>query len=289
MQLSQTCILVVLMAMLGHTLADISCKLSIEKAKIRASDSHIRIRGRIDIDNEDCKPTTNKTKDVTTQVLLKSKKNLSFKDANDVVHSGNECTITAAWYNTPDEYRGSKKSTQVFVPLRFVTDVKCNKDNTDTASTTTAVTKSRTRTRRRTTTKKTSKKTTRKTTKKTTKRTTKKKTTKKSSSSSDNSNEHYSGQATFFTPNQGACGDWNDNDDYIAALSGSLYGSYSKKSSYCGKKVKVVNKANGKSVTVTVKDACESCDKTHIDLSPAAFGEIGDYDTGILKVDWYVY
>ncbi|OAD02238.1 hypothetical protein MUCCIDRAFT_144427, partial [Mucor lusitanicus CBS 277.49] len=98
----------------------------------------------------------------------------------------------------------------------------------------------------------------------------------------------YSGKATFFTPNQGACGDWNDNNDYIAAIGGSLYGSYSHKSKYCNKKVKVVNKANGKSVTVTIKDACESCDKTHIDLSPAAFAQIGKFDTGILKVDWYI-
>ncbi|KAG1441347.1 hypothetical protein G6F56_011527 [Rhizopus delemar] len=79
----------------------------------------------------------------------------------------------------------------------------------------------------------------------------------------------YNGEATFFTPDQGACGKWNDNYDMIVAVGGDIYGSFSKKSSVCGKKIKVTNKANKKSVQVTVTDACEGCAKTHIDLSPA--------------------
>lgn len=286
MQLSQSLVFIaILVAFIGTAVAQ-HCQLTIEKASLRASSTHLRIRGDIVVGNEKCKPTEDDDNDVTTTITFTSKKNLSFKDAKNVPHAGNKCTITANWYNNPDTYSSSTKDTQVFVPFRLVTDVKCNKDPKPTTSTK----KSKTTTKKRTTTKKTTTKkrttTTKKRTTTTKKKTTTKKTTTKKAESSGGM--HFSGTATFFTPNQGACGDWNDNDDLIAAVGGSLYGSYSKKSSLCNKKVKVTNKANGKSVTVTIKDACESCDKTHIDLSPGAFGKIGKFETGILKVDWSI-
>jgi hypothetical protein len=78
-----------------------------------------------------------------------------------------------------------------------------------------------------------------------------------------------SGTVTFFTPNTGACGKKNTNNDLIVALGSSYYGSFSKKSSYCGDQIYIETSDGKKHVTVTVADACESCAKDHLDLSPA--------------------
>ncbi|KAI8887375.1 hypothetical protein K501DRAFT_175572, partial [Backusella circina FSU 941] len=77
------------------------------------------------------------------------------------------------------------------------------------------------------------------------------------------------GIVTFFTPDTGACGKRNSASDYICALGGSYYGSYSSRSKYCGREILIKTKDGKKSVKVTVADACESCPKNHIDLSPA--------------------
>lgn len=235
-------ILAIFLCIINLTYAK-KCSLYIEKSKLKTSGDHFRIRGRISTGDHHCQSTAKDGTDITTTIQLVSKHSLSFKDAKGTKHSGKKCTIVASWYSDPDTFRHSSKKKEVYVPIHLVKSIVCNKD---------------TKTHHTKTTKKS------KTNKKTTKKTKKvKKTTKKTSFNG------YNGKATFFTPNQGACGDWNDNNDMIAALSGELYGSYSKKSNVCGKKVQVTNKANGKSVKVTVMDACESCDKTHIDLSPA--------------------
>ncbi|KAG1138364.1 hypothetical protein G6F37_009803 [Rhizopus arrhizus] len=231
------------------------CSLHIEKSKLKTSGGHFRIHGRISTGDHHCQPTAKDDTDITTTIQLISKNSLSFKDAKGTKHSGKKCTIVASWYNDSNTFRHSGKKKEVYVPIHLVKSIVCNKD---------------TKTRHTKTTKKS--KTNKKTTKKTTKKT---------------SFNGYNGKATFFTPNQGACGEWNDNNDMIAALSGELYGSYSKKSNVCGKKALVTNKANGESVKVTIMDACESCDKTHIDLSPAAFGKIGKFKTGVLNVEWH--
>ncbi|KAI9272327.1 RlpA-like double-psi beta-barrel-protein domain-containing protein-containing protein [Helicostylum pulchrum] len=271
MQLSKSCIFVALLAVVGNVAAK-SCKLSYEDAEIKASSTHLRIRGDSYVFDKSCKPGQG---DATTTIYLETKKNISFKNGKSV-HSGDSCTITAKWYNVPKSYN-SGKNTQIYIPFKSMKEVRCNKDGSKHSTK-----KSKTTTKKKTTTKRKSS-TKKKTTKK--KTSTKKKTTKRKTTAASSSGG-YQGKATFFTPNQGACGDWNDNNDLIAAISGSLYGSFSKKSSYCDRKVRVTNKDNGKSVTVTVKDGCPSCDKSHIDLSPAAFGQIGAFDKGILKVQW---
>ncbi|KAI8332044.1 RlpA-like double-psi beta-barrel-protein domain-containing protein-containing protein, partial [Chlamydoabsidia padenii] len=93
------------------------------------------------------------------------------------------------------------------------------------------------------------------------------------------------GEVTFFTPNQGACGEWNDDNDLIAALGEELYGDMDEESKLCGKKI-LIQGPKGNDVTVTVRDACPPCDASHIDLSPAAFAKLGAFDTGVLKVKW---
>ena len=249
MKAIQLYVLIALICIVHVAFANTKCKLSVDKAQLKASGSHLRIRGHVSVGNSHCKPTKDDDNDVSTTITLSSKKRFSFRDAKGETHSGKKCTITANWYNTPDKYHHSGKNKEVYVPFRLAHSIDCDKDAK--ASTK----KSKTTTKKK------------KTTTKKRKTTTKKKSHKTSSVSSQS--HGFDGKATFFTPNQGACGEWNDNNDMIAAVGGELYGSYSKKSSVCGKKVLVTNKANGKSVKVTITDACESCDKTHIDLSPA--------------------
>ncbi|ORE23222.1 barwin-like endoglucanase [Rhizopus microsporus] len=254
MKAIQLYVLIALICIVHVAFANTKCKLSVDKAQLKASGSHLRIRGHVSVGNSHCKPTKDDDNDVSTTITLSSKKRFSFRDAKGETHSGKKCTITANWYNTPDKYHHSGKNKEVYVPFRLAHSIDCDKD----AKASTKKSKTTTK-KKKTTTKK------RKTTTKKRKTTTKKKSHKTSS----------------------ACGEWNDNNDMIAAVGGELYGSYSKKSSVCGKKVLVTNKANGKSVKVTITDACESCDKTHIDLSPAAFAKIGKFDTGVLKVEWH--
>lgn len=93
----------------------------------------------------------------------------------------------------------------------------------------------------------------------------------------------YSGEATFYKVDNGCCGGDYDDSDMVVALSEDWMGSGSD-SSYCGKKIKV--KSSKGSATVRVIDTCASCDKTHIDLSSAAFKKLGKLDDGVLKVTW---
>ncbi|GAA5980533.1 hypothetical protein JCM5350_004337 [Sporobolomyces pararoseus] len=99
----------------------------------------------------------------------------------------------------------------------------------------------------------------------------------------------FKGQGTYFFQGgvAGACGEVNPDSALIVALDYRLYGDMGKVSKYCGKSLTITNTANGKSVVATVADACPSCESQwSLDLSEAAFGAIGDYDTGILPISW---
>ncbi|GAA5913583.1 RlpA-like double-psi beta-barrel domain-containing protein [Sporobolomyces salmoneus] len=111
-----------------------------------------------------------------------------------------------------------------------------------------------------------------------------------SSPASSPTGKTFTGQATYFYQNgvAGACGNVNPDSAYIVALDYRLYGDMGKKSKYCGKSLTITNTDNGKSVVATVADACPTCStQKSLDLSTAAFGAIGDYDTGILPIKWY--
>ncbi|KDQ33147.1 plant-expansin-like protein [Pleurotus ostreatus PC15] len=98
------------------------------------------------------------------------------------------------------------------------------------------------------------------------------------------------GFATFYDQHgvAGACGDVNPDSALIAALDYRTYGDTSKKSSHCGSKVNIKNTKNGKSVIVTVADACPTCEnKASIDLSRAAFNTIATEDEGIVPIEWF--
>ncbi|KAJ2993478.1 hypothetical protein NUW54_g7715 [Trametes sanguinea] len=65
------------------------------------------------------------------------------------------------------------------------------------------------------------------------------------------------------------------------------YGDLGKESSLCGQQVKITNTKNGKSVTVTIADACPSClDKNDIDLSEGAFTQIATIPEGEVPISW---
>lgn len=97
------------------------------------------------------------------------------------------------------------------------------------------------------------------------------------------------GFATFFTQNgvAGACGTVHRDSDFIAAIDSRRYGNTGEVSSLCGKKAQIINTDNGKSVTVTIADACPTCENSNcMDLSTGAFTQIADESTGIVPIKW---
>ncbi|RDB21115.1 Papain inhibitor [Hypsizygus marmoreus] len=97
------------------------------------------------------------------------------------------------------------------------------------------------------------------------------------------------GFATYFYQNgvAGACGTVHKDTDLIAAMDGRRYGNLNVKSALCGKKVKITNPKNNKSVTVTIADACPTCENSNsIDLSEGAFKQIATLDQGLVGINW---
>lgn len=97
------------------------------------------------------------------------------------------------------------------------------------------------------------------------------------------------GFATFFFQNgvAGACGTVHKDSDFVAAMDSRRYGNTSVKSSLCGKRVQITNPKNNKSVTVTVADACPTCENSNsIDLSVGAFKQIATEAEGMVHINW---
>ncbi|KAG9123489.1 hypothetical protein FRC07_014879 [Ceratobasidium sp. 392] len=93
-----------------------------------------------------------------------------------------------------------------------------------------------------------------------------------------------SGTGTWYKPGLGNCGGWNKDKDVVIALPTKAYG----KGQYCGKKVKITNKKNGKSVIATCVDSCPTCGDNDADLSPATFSKLAKLDDGVFPMDWEV-
>ena len=114
-----------------------------------------------------------------------------------------------------------------------------------------------------------------------------------SADSSDNvfdTSVQYSGKGTWFTDTYGACNIvWDAETQPIVALNAHQMGTESWGNTVCGKVVQIVNTSNGKSVQATIVDKCpgNECAYGSLDLSPAAFQQIGDLDTGILNIEWH--
>ncbi|KAG0164486.1 hypothetical protein DFQ28_010277 [Apophysomyces sp. BC1034] len=176
-------------------------------------------------------------------------------------------------------HSATHKSSSTTTTTRRSTTTHKSKTRTTTATTTTTTT-----THKPTTTHKTTTTTKHKTTTTTT-TTHKPKPTHDGGDGGDNGRDWVNGKVTFFTPDQGACGWWDNDHSMIAALGPGIYGSMNSKSKYCGRKIEIIG-PKGNKITVQVADGCPECAPNHLDLSPAAFAKLGDFNTGILKVKW---
>lgn len=68
------------------------------------------------------------------------------------------------------------------------------------------------------------------------------------------------------------------------------YGNLGAKSSNCGRRIKLTNTKNGKSVEVTVADACPTCgNHNDLDLSEAAFKQIATIDEGQVPSECHAF
>ncbi|KAL0466843.1 RlpA-like double-psi beta-barrel-containing domain-containing protein [Neurospora intermedia] len=109
-------------------------------------------------------------------------------------------------------------------------------------------------------------------------------TTESTSSTSSSHN----GDLTYYDVGLGACG-FDDNgldmSDNIVALSHEMMGTQSNGNPYCNRKV--IIKANGKTVSATVRDKCMGCAFNDIDVSKKAFLDVfGALTDGRKKVEW---
>ncbi|KAJ1955022.1 hypothetical protein EC988_002113 [Linderina pennispora] len=98
------------------------------------------------------------------------------------------------------------------------------------------------------------------------------------------SGQMFSGDATYFTPDTGACGKPNKSSDLIAALNKPQYGNVDKKSPECGKCALVKGPLG--QVKVQIVDACPECKHGSLDLSPTAFEKIAKKKDGRVKITW---
>jgi expansin (peptidoglycan-binding protein) len=73
----------------------------------------------------------------------------------------------------------------------------------------------------------------------------------------------------------------------IPVKDAAWYGDTTKVSSLCGKQVEIINTDNQNSVTVTIADACPTCDNANsIDLSHTAFETLSDPSIGNIPIKW---
>ncbi|CEP07985.1 hypothetical protein [Parasitella parasitica] len=198
-------------------------------------------------------------------------------------------------------YRGNGRHNRSSLSLKKASQSFKKSRSTTTATTTTASKKSY-----KSSTKKSAKKSTKKSTTKSTKSTksagptrtasatTSKKSatttlsTKKAAQTSSSSGGKYSGEGTYYDVGLGSCGQTNSNSELVAALNAPQMqnGANPNKNPQCGKKIKVTNPANGKSVTVKIVDTCPPCSSGDVDLSPSAFSAIADMSLGRIPIKW---
>ncbi|CAG8776224.1 9561_t:CDS:2, partial [Acaulospora morrowiae] len=92
--------------------------------------------------------------------------------------------------------------------------------------------------------------------------------------------ESYKGRATFYDPGLGSCGITNSPQDFIVALNIPQYTG----NDVCNKVVLITGPKG--SVKCTVTDKCPGCGFGCLDLSPAAFNQIGDQSAGVVDITW---
>lgn len=78
-----------------------------------------------------------------------------------------------------------------------------------------------------------------------------------SSSPSASSDTTYTGKATWFTGSYGACNEkWDGQVESIDALNEHQMGAASWGNPLCNKRVRILNKHNGKSIDARIVDKC---------------------------------
>ncbi|UKZ52631.1 hypothetical protein TrVGV298_006412 [Trichoderma virens] len=89
------------------------------------------------------------------------------------------------------------------------------------------------------------------------------------------------GDITFYNTGLGACGFFNNDEEYVVAVSAALFDSQS----VCGRSISV--NFNGRSVNAQVVDRCAGCAFGDVDLSPRAFSDLtGSLDAGRVQGSW---
>jgi len=98
-------------------------------------------------------------------------------------------------------------------------------------------------------------------------------------SPSGSSGAQTGGNATYYDPGLGSCGNTNTDADLVVALNPAWMPQS------CGSCIVV--SYQGSSVTVKVVDTCEGCDYTSVDLSRTAFSQLASLDAGRLTgISW---
>ena len=85
---------------------------------------------------------------------------------------------------------------------------------------------------------------------------------------------------TWYRDGLDACGWSNTPDQFIVAISESLFGS----GEHCGKSLTI--SYGGKTATATVADRCEVCPEYGLDLSEGLFSYFAPESQGILQAQW---
>ncbi|KAG0090603.1 hypothetical protein BGZ92_002622 [Podila epicladia] len=104
------------------------------------------------------------------------------------------------------------------------------------------------------------------------------------------SSNKYQGKATWFTDSYGSCGEtWDGYSEPVVALSAQMMGVQAWGHPACNKRVHITLREDpSKTVTARVVDKCpgDECDYGSLDLSPSAFKQLGNLDTGVLNIEW---
>ncbi|KAH9924128.1 RlpA-like double-psi beta-barrel-protein domain-containing protein-containing protein [Amylocystis lapponica] len=101
------------------------------------------------------------------------------------------------------------------------------------------------------------------------------------------------GEATYYYPGLGACGNTNTGHQYVVAVSFDFFDDFpyvlplTALSPIC--QHSLTASYNGNSITAAIVDKCEACSYYDIDLSPVAFQALADLSVGRLYgVTWSV-
>ncbi|KIM81775.1 hypothetical protein PILCRDRAFT_8449 [Piloderma croceum F 1598] len=100
------------------------------------------------------------------------------------------------------------------------------------------------------------------------------------------------GDGTYYQTGLGACGEYNSDTDYIAAVAAQTFDSFPgagpnpNNNPICNKLIQA--NYQGRSVVVAITDRCGGCTGgADLDFSPAAFGQLADLSVGRLHgVEW---